>query len=230
MDAARRSGSPLARRLIAPLLVIAVEAALLALGLGSFAALRDPRAIALLALSAAAGYALQWLQPMRGHDAAKSERDPMPMLVLLLAPLLSPMVGALGSRLDWAMLPQPAIVSWIGIALVAAGLAIRITAMAQLGPRFSPLVAVQREHALETRGLYARIRHPGYLGALLACLGGSLAFGSALALPLVAAMRLAHGARIRREEVLLAQHFGAAWQAYASRTGALLPRLGSARE
>lgn len=230
MDTAPRSAAPIVRRLIAPLVVLAVEAALLALGLGSLEALRDPRALALLSLSAAAGYVLQWLQPMRGHDAAASERDPLPMSVLLLAPLLAPMLGALGSRLEWAMLPRPGMVSWAGIALVAAGLAIRIAAMAQLGPRFSPLVSVQREHALETRGLYARIRHPGYLGALLACLGGALAFGSALALPLVLAMRIAHAARIRREEALLSRHFGAAWDAYAQRTGALLPRLGAPRE
>lgn len=226
---APRSGPPLVRRLLAPLVVVALEAALLAAGLGSFAALRDPRALALLALSLVAGYALQWLQPLRGHDAATSERDAGPMIVLLVAPLFAPMVGAFGGRMGWAMLPQPEAVSWAGIALVAAGLAVRITAMAQLGPRFSPVVAVQRQHALETRGLYAHIRHPGYLGSLAACLGGALAFGSALALPLVVAMRLAHAARIRREERVLAEHFGETWRDYVRRTGALLPRLGAPR-
>lgn len=229
MPSAPRTERPLALRLIAPLIVVAFEAALLAAGLGSFAALADPRAIALLALSGAAGYALQWLQPLKGHDAASTEKDAGVMLVLLVAPLLAPPVGALGARLGWAMLPAPLAVSWAGVALVAAGLALRITAMASLGPRFSPLVAVQREHVLETRGLYAHIRHPGYLGALLACLGGALAFGSALALPLVVAMRLAHAARIRREEAALERHFGDAWRDYARRSGALLPRLGGAR-
>lgn len=229
MSASPRSSAPLARRLVAPLVVLAFEAALLALGLGSFAALADPRAIALLLLWAAGGHALQWLQPMRGHDATTTERDPGAMFVLLLAPLLTPMVGAFGARMGWAMLPQPQLVSWLGVALAAVGLAIRIAAMAQLGPRFSPLVAVQREHVLETRGLYANIRHPGYLGGLLAALGSALAFGSALALPLVLAMRLAQGARIRREEALMARHFGDDWSAYVRRTGALLPRLGASR-
>ncbi len=226
MSAAPRSGSSPIRRLIAPLVVVAVEAALLALGLGSIEALRDPRAITLLALSAAGGYALQLMQPMRGHDATTSEPDAGPMVVLLLAPLFAPMVGALGARLGWAMLPSPMIVSWASLSLVGVGLLVRIAAIAQLGPRFSPIVAVQRNHALETRGLYSRIRHPGYLGALLACLGASLAFGSALALPLVLAMRIAHAARIRREEALLARHFGEAWGAYVARTGSLLPRFG----
>ena len=36
-------------------------------------------------------------------------------------------------------------------------------------------------------------------------------------------MLVAQLARIRREEALLARHFGAEWAAYAARTGALLP-------
>lgn len=229
MSTSPRTSAPLARRLIAPLVVLAFEAALLAAGLGSFAALADPRAIALLVLWGSAGYALQWLQPMRGHDAATTERDPGAMLVLLFAPLLAPMVGAWGARMGWAMLPGVPLVSWIGVALAAIGLTLRIAAMARLGPRFSPLVAVQREHVLETNGLYSRVRHPGYLGGLLACLGSALAFGSALALPLVLLMRLAQGARIRREEALMARTFGEAWADYVRRTGALLPRLGASR-
>jgi protein-S-isoprenylcysteine O-methyltransferase Ste14 len=88
---------------------------------------------------------------------------------------------------------------------------------------------MQREHALETRGLYARLRHPGYLGALLASLGGALAFGSAPALPLVAVMSLLLWQRAKREESMLERHFGAEYVRYRSRTGRFLPRLLPAR-
>ena len=37
-------------------------------------------------------------------------------------------------------------------------------------------------------------------------------------------MTLFQLARVRREEALLAAHFGDAWRDYARRTGALLPR------
>jgi len=93
-----------------------------------------------------------------------------------------------------------------------------------MGARFSPLLALQREHALETTGWYAFVRHPGYLGALLASWGAALAFGSALALPLAGVLTLVQLDRVRREERLLAGHFGEAWSDYARRTGALLPR------
>ena len=205
--------------------VLALDATLLALGLGGFDLLRrDPRALALLAIWAMAGVTLAILRPVRGQDVALSRPDPLAMLALFFIPLVTPMIAAFGARHALYPLYAAHSIAWTGVALVAAGLALRIAAMAQLGRRFSPFVAVQKEHVLETGGLYAFVRHPGYSGALLSCLGSALAFGSALALPLPAFMLVALLARIHREEALLAGHFGAQWQAYAKRTGALLPR------
>jgi protein-S-isoprenylcysteine O-methyltransferase Ste14 len=210
--------------------VLALDATLLAIALGGASRLvRDPRAVALLVIWGAGGVALALLRPARGQDAAETRPDPAAMAALFLVPLVTPMAGAWAGRHAWAALPFAGVASWLGIAAVGAGLALRIRAMAVLGPRFSPLVAIQREHVLETRGPYARIRHPGYLGALLACAGGAVAFGSAAALPLVALMLAAQLARVRAEEALLAARFGDEWRAYARRTGALLPRLAPPR-
>jgi protein-S-isoprenylcysteine O-methyltransferase Ste14 len=52
-----------------------------------------------------------------------------------------------------------------------------------------------------------------------------LAFGSALAAPLVIVFLGLIGHRIRREERALLEHFGDEYQRYRSRTGALLPAL-----
>lgn len=221
------SASPAsARAIVGTCAVLAFDAVLLALGLGGAGALaREPRALALLAIWGTSGFVLAMRRPVRGQDIATAQPDPLPMLVLLVVPLVTPMLGAWAARRGWAVPPQALALSWAAIALVAAGQWLRIGAMLRLGPRFSPLVAVQKEHALETTGPYARVRHPGYLGALLTCLGGALAFGSLAALPLVALMLAAQLARVRREERLLAERFGDEWRAYASRTGALLPRL-----
>lgn len=212
-------------RLLRVLLVLALDAVLLMLGLGGLAALlHEPRALALLAVWGIGGAALAARAPVRGQDVVAFDKDPGTMLVLFFVPLVTPLVAALGAQHRLWMLPGAPLLGWAGVALAAAGLALRIAAMSQLGARFSPLVAVQREHTLETRGLYGQIRHPGYLGALLSALGSALAFDSALALPLFAIMLGAELARVRREEVLLAKHFGADWSAYAASTGALLPR------
>ena len=227
MASPRRPG-PLAA-LAGVLAVFVLDAALLALGFGGVAPMvRDPRALALLALWSATNLVLAAWRPVHGQDVTESDRDPLAMVTLLAIPLVTPAVSALGARAALWTLPRANTLSWAGVGLVAAGLAVRAAAMRQLGRRFAPVPALQRGHALETRGLYAFVRHPGYLGALLACLGASVAFGSALALPLPALMLAAQLARVRREEALLARHFGAQWTAYAARTGALLPRIGRA--
>ncbi len=220
---------PLPVLVLRALLAIAIEGVLLTWGLGGFGPLlATPRALALLAIWGVAGITLSVARPTRAHDTVRAERDTGAMLALValaLLPLAIPPVAAWGGRLALLPLPWPELLGWFGVALSALGLWIRVSAMRQLGARFSPLVALQREHALETTGWYARVRHPGYLGALLASLGAALAFGSALALPLVLAMTAFQWERLRREEKMLAGHFGDTWRAYAAHTGALLPRL-----
>ena len=208
------------------LIALALESALLAWGLGGVhALLGSSRALALIAIWGVVGLTLGFARPARGQDMVRAEKDPLAMLALALLPLAIPGVAAWGGRLGVWPLPGPELLGWLGVALSAIGLGIRVAAMRQLGVRFSPFLAVQREHALETTGWYARVRHPGYLGSLLASWGAAIAFGSAMALPLAFAMTLFQLDRVRREERLLGEQFGDAWRAYAARTGALLPRL-----
>ena len=218
---------PLPLLAVRALVALAFEAALLAWGLGGLGALAaSPRALALLAIWGVTGLTLSITRPVRSQDTLHAVRDPLPLVFLALVPLAIPGVAAYGARAGVWPLPAPDAIGWAGVALSALGLWVRVSAMRQLGTRFSPLVALQREHALETTGWYARVRHPGYLGALLASLGAAVTFGSALALPLVAVMMFFQWQRVRREETLLAGHFGEAWRSYAARTGALLPRFG----
>src|SRR5262249_31222905 len=151
------------------------------------ALLHHSRALALIGVWAVTAIALALRRPIGAQDVVEVDREAPWMLIgLALVPMLTPPIAALGERLGLWILPGGAVRGWIGVALTALGLTLRIAAMSQLGPRFSPLLAVQREHVLETRGLYGRVRHPGYLGAWLAALGAVLTFGSALgALPLL---------------------------------------------
>ena len=207
--------------------VTALDAALLALALGGLPPLlAHPRALALIAVWGVGGLVLALIRPVRGHDAiAVASESRLAFVALFLIPLVTPAVAALGER--FAVFPWFALapIEWAGVAAVAAGLAVRIAAMSRLGSRFAPIVSLQRGHVLETRGIYSRIRHPGYLGALLACTGAMLAFGNAFAFPLVLMFGVLLRLRIRTEEAALEQHFGDEYRAYRQRTGALLPRL-----
>jgi protein-S-isoprenylcysteine O-methyltransferase Ste14 len=219
------------RTLLMALIVTALDAALIALALGGPAALfHHARALALIAIWGATTLVLAFLRPVRAQDVVESAPGQRALLfALFVIPLLTPPLSALGERMGWWPLAGGAPLRWAGVALAAAGLALRIAAMARLGPRFAPVVAVQREHALETGGPYARIRHPGYLGAGLANLGAALAFGSAIGLIGAALMALALHARMGTEEALLERRFGDEFARYRARTGRVLPRLGPAR-
>jgi protein-S-isoprenylcysteine O-methyltransferase Ste14 len=214
---------------------LVLEGLLLGLALGGLRPLlAHPPALALLAVWTVSNGVLAWLKPVGKQDVTTVRKDaPLVLVALFLLPLFATPVSALGERLGlanapWGALPEAAAqaIVWTGVALSGLGLAIRIAAMRRLGARFSPRIAVQKEHALETRGLYSRIRHPGYLGALLATFGGVMAFQSMLAWPLVALMFVAQSARARREETLLEEHFGDDYRAYAKRAGRFLPGPG----
>ncbi len=116
-------------------------------------------------------------------------------------------------------------VRWLGVALLAAGGAIRLWPVAVLGDRFSGLVAIQPDHGLETKGVYGVVRHPSYLGLLVGAAGWGLAFNSILGL-LIAALNIPPLiSRIRAEERLLRAHFGSEYDSYCARTWRLIPGL-----
>ena len=85
----------------------------------------------------------------------------------------------------------------------------------QLGDAFS--VAPEARH-LVTRGLYSKIRHPVYVFGTLVFLLVVLALVGWAALIIWAVVILIQVLRLRREEKVLAETFGAAYAAYRSRT------------
>lgn len=75
---------------------------------------------------------------------------------------------------------------------------------------------------LESAGVYARIRHPRYLGMMAAVLGGCLLVNSALLWVVAGAWWLMTMGTIRLEERELRRRFGDAYATYAKRVPALL--------
>lgn len=114
---------------------------------------------------------------------------------------------------------------WIGIALYAAGGVLRLLPVFVLGTRFSGLVAIQPGHTLETRGIYSVIRNPSYLGMVVMMLGWGLAFRAGVGVLLAALLVVPLIARIRAEERLLREYFGAEYDAYFARTWRLVPGI-----
>ena len=114
---------------------------------------------------------------------------------------------------------------WSGVALFVIGGVLRLWPVFVLGNRFSGLVAIQKDHALVTTGIYHHIRNPSYLGLLLGSLGWALVFRSAVGILIALLLLIPLIGRIEAEERLLAAQFGEAYASYRARSWRLLPGI-----
>lgn len=113
----------------------------------------------------------------------------------------------------------------VGLLFCCVGVAARIAALKTLGRQFSAYVTLQPCHRLVRDGIYAHIRHPLYLSLLLIPTGVALVFSSLLTLPILILAATFVFDRIRKEERLLAAHFGPEFEDYRRRSWRLVPLL-----
>jgi protein-S-isoprenylcysteine O-methyltransferase Ste14 len=104
---------------------------------------------------------------------------------------------------------------YVGLVLTALSLPLWVTARLQLGRSFS-LRPEARE--LVTHGLYSRIRHPIYVFGCLAYFGALLALQLWPILAVWLALLPIELVRVRREERVLAEAFGPAYEDYRAKT------------
>jgi protein-S-isoprenylcysteine O-methyltransferase Ste14 len=121
--------------------------------------------------------------------------------------------GLDAGRFHWSHLP-----SWgqiLALVALAAGYGLSVWA-ASVNRFYSPVVRIQadRGHQLITSGPYARIRHPGYAGSLLAILASGPALGSWWALLPAFATVVLLLRRVRIEDRYLHDHLDG-YSAYA---------------
>ena len=178
-----------------------------------------------------AGYAAwiameMWIMSRDRRAAAGKRRDAGTLFVFLL--VFGPGV-ALAFAAAWAVpdgrIPlAPAPLFWTGIALVWAGVALRLWAVLTLGKFFRVTVFVHDDHRLVTAGPYRWLRHPSYTGALVTVIGVTLAMGNWVSVLIgVGALLIAYAFRIPAEEKALGEQFGAAFAEYRKHRSALIP-------
>jgi protein-S-isoprenylcysteine O-methyltransferase Ste14 len=135
--------------------------------------------------------------------------------------------GSLVSVLDFVIIQHAAyhfdFVNLVGFVLVIAGLGLRLQATRTLGKYFSPTVRVLPEHRLIKHGIYKHVRHPIYLGSLLAFFSIPLIFHSlygflvtTLAIPFILY-------KIRVEEQMFIEKFGDEYRDYIKNSKKLIP-------
>jgi protein-S-isoprenylcysteine O-methyltransferase Ste14 len=110
----------------------------------------------------------------------------------------------------------------VGIACISVGIV--MAAVKTLGKEWSITARVIEGHKLATQGPYRFVRHPIYTGMLGMLLATGLAISYWYCL-LIAVLIFFAGTiiRVRSEEKLLHEQFGAEFEAYVARVPAMLP-------
>ena len=95
-----------------------------------------------------------------------------------------------------------------------------------LATAWNVLYRAQRERRLATTGLYARMRHPQYVGFVLIMFGFLLQWPTILTLVMFPVLVVMYGYLAKREEEDMMSQFGQEYRQYAARTPRFFPRLG----
>ncbi len=115
---------------------------------------------------------------------------------------------------------------WAGAVAQLAFLALFYASHRQLGRNWSVTLEIRDEHRLVTDGLYRYVRHPMYSSFWLWGLAQLLLLPNWLAGPAgLVGVAVLYFARVGSEETMMRQTFGDAYDAYASRTGRIVPRI-----
>ena len=160
------------------------------------------------------------------HKTGKVEnRDRFSMMLLMIG---GPLVWLISISLAYSTIGAlPWVVLQVaGLVVMGIGIVVRSTAIVQLGHFHTPNVAVRKDHKLKESGLYRHVRHPSYLGALIAFLGFSLALGNWLSMVVIMGITpCLYLYRIHEEDAALLAAFGDEYRAYCLRTKRLIPWL-----
>ena len=185
--------------------------------------------VAVVALGAALAGVGRGLQRPAAGQAGR------PSVVLGPDALAAATAGFLfASAILWRSLPialgprARSLAAVVGGAALLSGLGLYLAGMAALGPAYNVSTTfgarLYRDQRLVTSGPYAIVRHPMYVGLMIAAVGALLLYRTWTTLTLVAALPVLV-ARARREDEVLADRFGAEWEAYRARVSAWIPRL-----
>jgi len=115
------------------------------------------------------------------------------------------------------------VLAWIGVAVGALGLGIRVWSMRVLGRDYTRSLRTRETQTVIDRGPYRLVRHPGYLGSIMVWVGSRLALNWLIAAVTAVLLGAVYLYRISAEERMLVEHFGDPYRSYKARTWRVLP-------
>lgn len=161
----------------------------------------------------------------RASKTDSSVQDQGSLRVIVVFISVSVIAGSMLKNVNSTRLPVSTEISdLLSIVLTVAGLSLRWVSIITLGRFFTVNVAVHRDQYVVKTGPYRFIRHPSYTGMLIAFLGLGIYFANWLSLLIILVpISIAILNRINKEEEVLLEGLGPAYQAYCSNTKRLIP-------
>jgi protein-S-isoprenylcysteine O-methyltransferase Ste14 len=168
-----------------------------------------------------------WLfQPAVSIKETKEHKpfDRYSVILIISMSMLSTIVPII----DWAYFSDSYVSNPVaniaGFIILWSGVLLRNYSIKILGRHFTATVQLQKGHQLITKGPYGIIRHPSYLGALIAMVGSAIFLNSFIGVvTAVVAMMVAYVIRINAEEKMLVSSFGTLYREYQKHTKKLIP-------
>ena len=162
----------------------------------------------------------------RGVKVVKDRKGRLEVILLTMAwlgffvPLIW-LVSPLFSFADYPLRPVPLAA---GIVCFVVGLWLFHRSHADLGTNWSVTLQVRENHSLITQGVYRRIRHPMYAALFLYSIGQLLVLLNWIAGPsYLLTFGILYALRVRAEERMMLEEFGADYAAFMARTKRLVP-------
>jgi protein-S-isoprenylcysteine O-methyltransferase Ste14 len=183
------------------------------------------------ALGCVAWYVIRYPHERRARRTAVVQRrdrvrDTALMVISFTGLGLVPLIYVLTGQPAFADYPFRPAQAWLGTLVMAAAMVLFYRTHRDLGRAWSVTLEVRDRHALVTRGIYERLRHPMYAAFWL------LALAQALLLPnWIAGLSGLTGfgtlffARVGREERMMLETFGDEYRAYMGRTKRVIPGI-----
>lgn len=173
-------------------------------------------------------WALYWFWSARGVKTAERTDSLVQMLPYRIPVVLGfALIFVRGNGgPSWLYSHMASAAAWappLGWLLVLLGLGFACWARVTLGRNWSATVQLKQEHELVVAGPYHIVRHPIYTGMLLGVLGTVLAIGAPICLLVPILIGGGFWFKLRHEEALMREQFGATYVDYMRRTKALIP-------
>jgi protein-S-isoprenylcysteine O-methyltransferase Ste14 len=123
-----------------------------------------------------------------------------------------------------AIMHPPILFNVVGAAVMICGIALRIVAARTLGRSYTRTLQTSPRQEIVRRGIYKRIRHPGYLADIILFIGAGLCVDNwAVLLLITVVVTAAYVRRISVEEQMLRTAFGEKYVEYAKESSRLIP-------